>query len=227
MRPLEQTDGNWPYDRHLRERIAANLASFPRRNNDCQGAKRAAVALVVTNGSDEPPLYGMAAPPADQAVVVLTKRSPRLQNHAGQWALPGGRLEEGEDVGQTALRELEEEVALRLDDRAILGRLDDYTTRSGFTISPVVIWGGKDLQLKANPREVASIHRISLAEFMRPDAPILEEVPESSEPVLFMPVGRGWIASPTGAILYQFREVALNGRPVRVAHFEQPRFAWQ
>jgi hypothetical protein len=62
---------------------------------------------------------------------------------------------------------------------------------------------------------------------MRSDAPVLESIPESEDPVLLMPVGQGWIASPTGAILYQFREVALRGRNIRVSHYEQPYFAWQ
>ena len=124
------------------------------------------------------------------------------------------------------LRELEEEVGLRLDSDAVVGRLDDYDTRSGFTIKPVVLWAGPEVTLRPNPGEVASIHLIPLSEFMREDAPILEQFPESENPVLLMPVGNTCIASPTAAIIYQFREVALLGTPRRVAHFEQPYFAW-
>jgi hypothetical protein len=42
-----------------------------------------------------------------------------------------------------------------------------------------------------------------------------------------MPIGTSWIAAPTAALIYQFREVALLGRETRVAHFEQPAFAWR
>jgi hypothetical protein len=124
------------------------------------------------------------------------------------------------------LRELEEEVGLKLDPDCVLGRLDDYNTRSGFTIKPVVVWGGNDVSLRANPGEVASIHLIPLAEFMREDAPILQDIPESENPVLMMPVGDNWIAAPTAAIIYQFREVAMLGNDRRVSHYEQPYFAW-
>jgi hypothetical protein len=107
-----------------------------------------------------------------------------------------------------------------------MGRLDDFITRSGYAITPIVVWGSKNLELTPNPGEVGSIHRIPVIEFMREDAPILDSIPESENPVLLMPVGQSWIASPTGAILYQFREVAILGNETRVAHFEQPHFAW-
>jgi hypothetical protein len=109
----------------------------------------------------------------------------------------------------------------------VLGRLDDFVTRSGFAITPVVLWGGAARELHPDPGEVRSVHRIPAAEFLRADAPLLDHPSGDGEPVLRMPVGSGWIAAPTAAFLYQFREVALLGRPTRVAHFEQPRFAWR
>ena len=136
-------------------------------------------------------------------------------------------MDSGESPEETALRELEEEVGLKLDVDQVIGRLDDYSTRSGFTIKPVVVWGGADITLTANHDEVASIHRIPLAEFMRRDAPMLQKIPESDHPVLLMPVGDNWIAAPTAALIYQFREVAMLGRDMRVAHYEQPHFAWR
>ena len=136
-------------------------------------------------------------------------------------------MEAGESPEDTVLRELEEEVGLTLDIDSIIGRLDDYSTRSGFIIKPVVIWGGTEIKLKANPDEVASIHRIPLTELMRDDAPMFQEIPESEHPVLFMPIGNSSIAAPTAAVMYQFREVALLGNNIRVAHYEQPHFAWQ
>lgn len=218
---------SWPFDGQLRKNISINLENFSRKNGSAPGKKQAAVALVLTNLGEEPPIYGASQVGANEGSLILTRRSQKLQNHAGQWALPGGSIEPGETPEQTALRELQEEINLSLGMDSVLGRLDDFSTRSGFVMTPVVIWGGKDLSLQANPDEVASIHRIPLTEFMRKDAPLLESIPESKNPVLLMPVGTGWIATPTGAIIYQFREVALNGNQIRVSHYEQPYFAWQ
>ena len=81
--------------------------------------------------------------------------------------------------------------------------------------------------LLPNPAEVQSVHRIPVDEFLRADAPMLETLDGQPHPVLRMPVGRSWIAAPTAAVLYQFRELCLLGRATRVAHFEQPLFAWR
>lgn len=197
------------------------MAATPRRP--------AAVALAITEAGYGADLDGFAhhAEWSCDAAMLLTRRAGKLRNHSGQWALPGGRVDAGETAEQTALRELSEEVGLQLDESAVLGRLDDFATRSGFVMTPVVVWAGPARSITANPDEVASIHRIPLSEFMRADAPLLETVPDSSQPVLRMPVGNRWIAAPTGAILYQFREVCVAGRHIRVSHFEQPDFAWK
>ena len=189
----------------------------------------AAVAVVITDegyGADLPDFPQHAAW-STQAALLLTRRSAHLRKHAGQWALPGGRIDAGETPEQAALRELTEEVHLELDAGAVLGRLDDFVTRSGFIITPVVIWAGAAKQIRPNPAEVASIHRIPVAELLRPDAPLLADEGHGEHPVLRMPIGSAWIAAPTAAILYQFREVCIEGRTTRVAHFEQPSFAWK
>jgi 8-oxo-dGTP pyrophosphatase MutT (NUDIX family) len=162
-----------------------------------------------------------------QAALILTRRAASLRQHSGQWALPGGRIDEGESAEQAALRELEEEVGLKLDPDAIMGRLDDFATRSGYVITPVVVWAGTARNIAPNPGEVQSIHRIPITEFQRADAPILNARHGSEHPVLLMPVGESWIAAPTAAFLYQFREVCIAGLNTRVAHFEQPEFAWK
>ncbi len=94
-------------------------------------------------------------------------------------------------------------------------------------ITPVVVWAGAARGMAPRPGEVQSIHRIPLDELLRPDAPLLDRVDGSLHPVLRMPVGDSWIAAPTAAILYQFSEVCIRGRQTRVAHFEQPAFAWK
>jgi len=215
-------------DDALSEHIRANLNNFESRKHSRQGNKTAAVAVTVVDVSDDPGVYGITGNEhrKDQAALILTRRGSSLNSHAGQWAFPGGRMDAGESSEETALRELAEEVGLKLDAKQILGRLDDYTTRSGYVITPIVIWGGRVNQLIPNPVEVSSIHRIPLNEFLREDAPILDKNSDLDNPVLLMPVGNSWIASPTGAMIYQFREVAILGRETRVDHFEQPYFAW-
>jgi 8-oxo-dGTP pyrophosphatase MutT (NUDIX family) len=213
----------------LRSRIEDHLASFTVHALADGSRQAAAVAVAVADEGLGAMLPGMPQPAgwSTRAALILTRRAARLRNHAGQWALPGGRLEPGETPEQAALRELAEEVNLSLDPAAVLGRLDDFATRSGFVITPVVVWAGAAREMTPNRGEVESIHRIALTEFQRADGPMLDRVDGSEHPVLRMPVGDSWIAAPTAAILYQFRELCLAGRPTRVAHFEQPAFAWR
>ncbi len=216
-------------DDQLKQRIEANLHGFHVNAQDVANRHHAAVAVTLVDEGHGADLPGLARPVrwSDQAALILTRRSAALRHHAGQWALPGGRLEPGETAETAALRELHEEVDLRLDASAVLGRLDDFVTRSGFVITPVLLWAGAARALTPNAAEVASIHRIPVEEFLRADAPLLEPLAGSAQPVLKMPVGATWIAAPTAAILYQFRELCIEGRATRVAHFEQPTFAWK
>ncbi len=216
-------------DAALRDQVAASLAGWSHHAPDETGLKRAAVALVITDEGPGTALWGLPRNGhwSTEAALILTRRAKSLRGHAGQWALPGGRIDGDETPEQTALRELQEEVNLQLTPTDVLGRLDTFITRSGYAITPVVLWAGEARQLKPNPAEVASIHRIPVAEFLRTDAPILEPLAGSEHPVLKMPVGDNWIAAPTAALLYQFREICVLGRDTRVFHFEQPVFAWK
>ncbi|MGD9210431.1 MAG: CoA pyrophosphatase [Desulfobacteraceae bacterium] len=216
-------------DDFLRRHIQFNLAGFFAKSHSDRTMRKAAVAVTIVDSSVDSMINGLVCAPVTQntAAVILTRRSMQLKHHRGQWAFPGGRCDPGESVEETALRELEEEVGLKLEKEHVMGLLDDFTTRSGFTITPVVLWGGRNVGLSANPAEVDSIHRIPIAEFMRKDAPILQPIPQSDRPVLLMPVGDTCIAAPTAAIIYQFREVAIKGVETRVAHFEQPHFTWK
>lgn len=221
-------------DEALKQSILGKLRGFavqaaPPQLPDGQGKGHAAVALAIIDEGMGADLAGMHRPAtwSTEAALLLTRRSKHLRHHAGQWALPGGRIDPGETPEQAALRELHEEVGLLLDASLVLGRLDDFATRSGFVITPVLVWAGAARQIAPNPDEVASIHRIPLTEFLRSDAPMLDQEDHSEHKVLRMPVGNTWIAAPTAAILYQFREVCLEGRATRVAHFEQPAFAWK
>jgi len=225
----ENTKNRLICDPKLKQDIRSRLNEFQPVIHQRSGMRQAAVAVTIVDVWDDPGVYGLQ-PREDRkqdAALVLTRRASGLKAHSGQWAFPGGKMEKGETPEQTALRELEEEVGLTLDFHHILGRLDDFTTRSGFTIKPVVVWGGTGKTLVRNPAEVESIHRIPIEEFLREDAPILHQTGTSEHPMLLMPVGDSWIAAPTAAIIYQFREVAILGNATRVSHFDQPLFAWK
>ena len=218
-----------PHDDVLKNAITMALRSFDLRPLAAGPQGRAAVALVISEEGLGAQLPSMPVHPhwSTHAAMILTRRAAHLRRHAGQWALPGGRIEPDESVEQAALRELGEEVGLHLKPDAVLGRLDDYATRSGFVVSPVVLWADAARGMRANADEVAAIHRIALSEFERADAPMLETHAGQTQPVLRMPIGAQSIAAPTAALLYQFREVCLRHLPTRVAHFEQPEFAWR
>lgn len=213
----------------LQSRIHTSLEHFAVQQMAGNDQAQAAVALVLLDEGPGAELDGMPKPAqwSNEAALLLTRRALHLRNHPGQWALPGGRIEAGETAVEAALRELHEEAGLLLPPSQVLGCLDDYATRSGFVITPVVVWAGPTVHLQPNPDEVASVHRIPLAELLRSDAPMLEQTAASPHPVLRMPMGNSWVAAPTAAFLYQFREVCLLGQPTRVAHFDQPRFAWK
>ena len=201
----------------LRDRLQRNLAAFERLVPSDAPLKAAAVAIVV--------VYD---PVQAADCFLLTRRSSRLRGHSAQYALPGGRLDANETPAEAALRELHEELGLLLGCDAVLGLLDDYETRSGYRITPVVVWGGTAEVLAPNPDEVARVFRVPLEELDHPDIPVLERIPESDRPVLSVPlasVGHR-IYSPTAAVIFQFREVALYRRATRVAGYEQPKFAW-
>jgi len=214
----------------LRQTISQRLLRWSVQAIADAGRPRAAVALTLVHAGFGAGLPGFAEYTSwsEAPALLLTRRPGHMRRHAGQWALPGGRMDPGETAEQAALRELEEEVGLALDPNQILGRLDDYATRSGFVITPLVIWGDAARNLHPAPEEVASVHRIPLSEFLREDAPLLDPPHEAGgQPVLRMPLADNWIAAPTAAMLYQFREVLLLGRETRVSHFDQPHFTWR
>lgn len=208
---------NRPFDDATRRNIAARCAAFTRLPADDPrpSLKRAAVAIALTDGDA-----------GDDTALLLTLRAANLRAHRGQWALPGGRCDAGETPVVTALRELQEELGLAVGAGHVLGLLDDYPTRSGYLITPVVVWTAPRATLSPNPQEVASVHRIGLGTIEHDDAFDFTAIPESSRRVIRFHHDSGLIHAPTAALIYQFREV-LAGRNTRVADLEQPVFAWK
>jgi 8-oxo-dGTP pyrophosphatase MutT (NUDIX family) len=196
----------------LRDTIEARLAGFERVPITRPGLRAASVAICVLLREDVPCL-------------LITRRAAGLRRHSGQWALPGGSRDAGESVPDAALRELREETGVVALPSAVLGVLDDFATRSGFLMTPVVVWGGPVGALSRQASEVARIHVIPLADFDQ--RPSLLSIPESPAPVLRLALLGGWVYTPTAAIIHQFCQLALHGLTTRVAHYEQPVFAWR
>ena len=207
-----------PFDHTTRRNIAERCAAFARlpAREPALALKRAAVAIALTEAGDA----------ADETAVLLTLRAAGLRAHSSQWALPGGRCDEGETQVTAALRELHEELGLELGPGDVLGLLDDYPTRSGYLITPVVVWAAPSAAISPNPDEVASVHRIALGDIERADAFDFTTIPESTRRVIRFRHAGQFIHAPTAALIYQFREV-LAGRDTRVAELEQPVFAWR
>jgi 8-oxo-dGTP pyrophosphatase MutT (NUDIX family) len=209
----------WPFTDALRRQVADRCAAFGRiaQPPGSAGLKPAAVAITLL-----PAEVG-----AGSAGFLLTRRAKGLRGHGGQWALPGGRCEAAESAAEAARRELAEEVGLTLSADDVLGVLDDYPTRSGYLITPVVLWAARPEQsLRPDPREVASIHRIALSELTRSGAVDFVSIPESDRRLIRLRLNGSFLHAPTAALLYQFGEL-LQGRTTRVVELEQPVFAWR
>jgi 8-oxo-dGTP pyrophosphatase MutT (NUDIX family) len=206
------------FNPNLRSRLRDHLEGHAPLHAAPSDLRDAAVAVVIAHDNK-----------TDQASVLMTLRPKKLNRHGGQYALPGGRLEDGENEVDAALRELQEELGLCLGQDDVLGRLDHFPTRSGFRISPIVMWAPDELDLRPDPSEVAQVFQIPLSELDSPDIPRLLPNDNGEHPVLsaYFPTLGHHMYAPTAAILFQFREVALCGRSTPAAHFDQPTFAWK
>ncbi|MEO9327034.1 NUDIX hydrolase [Gordonia aurantiaca] len=198
---------------HLERAVAADrVARFDRRAVDVDGAAKAAVVLAVAEKDGAQGIW-------------LCKRPASMRRHAAQFALPGGRLDPGEDHITAGLRELDEELGVQLGPESVLGLLDDYPTRSGFVITPIVCWAEGYQEPTPNPDEVAQLFFVTFAELGV--EPRFLTIPQSERPVIQLPIVGSLVHAPTAAVIYQFAEVVLRDRPTRVDEYEQPVFAWK
>ena len=203
------------FSEDLRERITSNLKNHPTVTHERVDLRRAAVAVAVAPQEN------------GQSGFILTRRSRNLQTHSHQYALPGGKIDVGETQEQTVLREVHEEIGIRAETNVILGYLDDYVTRSGFIITPIVLWIPDLQNLKPEPGEVDEIFIIGFDELFRPDSPRWVKIPESKKLVLQLPLRNRLIHAPTAALIYQFREIGIQGNLIRTDHIEEPVWAWK
>lgn len=200
-------------DRALLSRRLSQV--FGQRPLTLEGGRLAAVALVV--GED----HGTVG-------FLLTQRAANLTAHASQFALPGGRVEPGEDIIDAALRELSEELGLLLTPSHVVGRLPDYRTGSGYRIAPIVLWAQDVSAVRPNPDEVACAYHIPLVALQGPSVPTLMRIADEERPIIQLPLGGDRdVHAPTGAIVYQFGQAALRGRYVDAQAFAEPHWARQ
>lgn len=192
--------------------VEGHIRGFTRIPLEVAGRRPAAVAVVIDESDGEPG-------------ILLTRRVARLRTHPGQFALPGGRCDDGEDAVTAALRELREELGVTARPSDVIGLLDDYATRSGFRITPVVLRTSGTDRLVPNPAEVAEVFRIPFRDL--DVEPRYLRIPESDRPVIQLPLLGRLVHAPTAAVLFQFREIALHGRHTRVDQLEQPVWAWR
>lgn len=196
-------------DRDLRRAMASNLQQFRRVAAPAPLIPAAVAVVVLGDGTGE-------------ACIPLFVRAAGLASHPGQFALPGGKLYSAEGAEAGALRELTEEVGLVAGSDAILGLLDDYSTQSGFTITPVVVWSSSAAtELRPSPDEVAELFLLRLVDLRS----AVGSAKRGTSRAFCLELPWGPVYAPTAAILYQFSEVALDGRPTRVNDFYQPPFA--
>ena len=206
---------SFPFNVEFKALVAKRCAAFQREEIAGEKLlKQAAVAVtLVDDGSG-------------RTAFILTERPSTMRNHAGQWALPGGRCDAGETIAQAALREIEEEIGLMIPESEVLGTLDDFVSRSGYRITPVVVWAENSEPLRLNADEVAVAYRIPLDGFVTKESVSFASIEESTRPVIKIALMGHHLHAPTAAIMYQFCEL-LQGRIQRVSEFEQPLFAWR
>ncbi|HEV7451443.1 MAG TPA: NUDIX domain-containing protein [Pseudonocardiaceae bacterium] len=190
------------------------LRRFPRRGirrwgSRRSGSLRAAVVITVVTGGSSP-------------AVLLTQHVAVLREYTGQYVLPGGRINPRESAPDAGRRALAAEIGMRLPPESVLGLLDDYETRAGSVITPVVAWAGEYSALLHSSPEASPEAQVFAVPFPDLDVePVFVASSEPDRPVIRLPLHGEWLHAPTAAVLYQFREVVLRSRRTRVTHLQE------
>jgi 8-oxo-dGTP pyrophosphatase MutT (NUDIX family) len=186
----------------------------PWKNLHPENLKRAAVGIILGEADDG----------SGEIAFLLTVRSSKMRSHAGQYALPGGRIEQGEDPVDTVIRESMEEIGLALSRDQVLGILDVYVTQSGYAVTPVVFATSRGAELNLNPDEVEEIFRIKLSDFSGDRSAEFFHEEEGGPRLIRLPIFDHHLHAPTAAMIYQFIEL-VGGRYQPVDTFGAPDFA--
>ncbi|WP_298812603.1 CoA pyrophosphatase [uncultured Roseibium sp.] len=148
-------------------------------------------------------------PRDDGPSVVLTQRTGHLKSHAGQVAFPGGKIDPT-DAGpvEAALREADEEIGLKPDSVAPIGRLSPYLTGSGYRVVPVIGMIGADTAFRANPDEVEDVFEVPFGFLMDPGNHIKQSRVWQGKRRYFyeMPYGERYIWGVTAGIIRSLYE---------------------
>jgi len=190
----------------LRRRLDMALARRPRHEASRSDLISAAVLLPVTPGPD-----GRGGPH-----ILFSKKSAEVPHHKGQFAFPGGIVEQrdGSRV-ETALREAWEEIKLPADAVEVLGLLDDTETRATpFVITPVVGIVTRHVVYQPDGREIERVLEVPLETLRDPSIFRTELWERGGEPhpVHFFDVSvEDVIWGATARILRQFLDI-VDGR---------------
>jgi 8-oxo-dGTP pyrophosphatase MutT (NUDIX family) len=204
----------FPHGPQLRSQLADTLTHGAERGARELAAQaeraRAAVALTVVAGE------------GGEAEILVILRAAKLRRHAAQYGLPGGRIEAGEGIAETARRELAEELAIDVAAEDVLGGMPVVASRSGFKIAPVVLWVDHPVEPVPDPVEVQDVYRLPLAELAAARVHRLGGG---------LPVLGTVIFAPTGEILRAFRDLVLAGAGAGTLPddgvLSEPPFTWR
>jgi 8-oxo-dGTP pyrophosphatase MutT (NUDIX family) len=154
----------------------------------------------------------------DGARLLFTVRGEELTHHAGQIAFPGGAVDAGESVEDAAVRETFEEIGLRVESEALIGRLDDHPSPARFIATPVVAALPWPQQVRPNPSEVAEVFSVPLEE-LRGIVPSWEErvLHDFKRRIHFYAWGERLIWGFTGNVVKELLELLDGSGPDSVA----------